>query len=285
MAASLARNEEQRRQLLSDIAHELRTPLSIVQGNLEAMMDGVAEASPERLASLREEVLLLSRLVTDLRDLSLAESGHLRLHLEAVDPAGMMTAAASGLAGQAEKRGVRLISEAGDGLPDVMADPDRVGQVLRNLLNNALRYTPEGGLIRISASLDDTTSQTFPASHKVLAGSGAALGSRKGLPGSTPAAGLAGPAPAGQRFVRVTVSDTGQGIPSEDLPKLFDRFYRVDRSRARSSGGTGIGLSVAKQLVEAHGGRIWVESQVGSGSSFSFTLPVAEAVDGAPAGT
>lgn len=243
MAGSLAGNERQRRQLLSDIAHELKTPLSVIQGNLEAMMDGVAEASPERLGSLREEVLLLNRLVNDLRDLSLAESGHLQLHRERVRPADLVSAAVSSLRAEAERRGVLLRSEVREGMPDVNVDPDRIGQVLRNLLSNALRYTDQDGTVSVSASVESSSAQP--------------------------------PAVGARRFVRLTVSDTGQGIPAGDLPRVFDRFYRVDKSRARASGGTGLGLSVARRLVEAHGGRIWAESELGEGSSFSFTLPVA----------
>jgi two-component system, OmpR family, sensor histidine kinase BaeS len=246
MATSLGRSEEARKQLLSDIAHELRTPLSVIQGNLEAMMDGVAETSPARLASLREEVLLLNRLVTDLRDLTLAESGQLRLHTEPVDAADLASNAVSGLRSRAEQRGIELRAETQDGLPAVAADRDRIGQVLRNLLDNALRYTGPGGTITVSASLDSPSPQSL-----------------------TP-----NPQSPAHSFVRLAVSDTGQGIPAEELSRLFDRFYRVDKSRTRSSGGTGLGLSVAKQLVEAHGGKIWVESEPGKGSTFNFTLPV-----------
>ncbi len=234
MAANLARNEEQRKQLLGDIAHELKTPLAVISGNLEAMIDNVVEATPERLASLREESLLLNRLVTDLRDLSLAEAGQLPLHIGSVDLAELAKGATAGVQTQAGDQGITLEVELPEALPAVMADPDRIGQVLRNLLSNALRYTPERGTIRVSAE----------------------------------------PHMNGSGFVEVTVADTGSGIPAEELPRVFDRFYRVDRSRTRSSGGTGLGLSVAKQLVEAHGGRIWAESKPGAGSAFHFTLPV-----------
>ncbi|MCL4371110.1 MAG: ATP-binding protein [Chloroflexi bacterium] len=240
MADSLARNGEQRKQLLSDIAHELKTPLAIIQGNLEAMMDGVVDASPERLASLREETLLLGRLVTDLRDLSLAESGQLPLHLQPIDLGELIRGTVSGLQPQADDHGVHLGMELSQGLPLVSGDPDRVGQVLRNLLSNALRYTLAGGTVLVSVRAGER-----PAD----------------------AAGING-------YVHVTVADSGSGIPAEELPKVFDRFYRVDKSRARSSGGSGLGLSVAKQLVEAHGGRIWAESEPSRGSAFHFTLPL-----------
>ena len=152
MAATLARNEQQRKQLLGDIAHELKTPLSIVQGNLEGMMDGVVEATPTRLASLREEILLLNRLVTDLRDISVAEAGHLRLHLEPVDVGELIQLDASAVQAQAEARGVKLDVHLEEGLPLVTADADRVAQVLRNLVSNALRYTPSGGVITLAAA-------------------------------------------------------------------------------------------------------------------------------------
>jgi len=262
MAESLARNEESRKQLLSDIAHELKTPVAIIQGNLEAMIDGVVPATPERLASLREETLLLGRLVTDLRDLSLAEAGRLPLHPEPLDLAELIRGIVSRLGAQAETHGVSLEVKLDEGLPIVTADPARISQVLRNLLDNALRYTPSGGVITVSACVEAPLhigSRPRPAAAKPLGES----------PGSKSASG-----PTDGCFVRVTVSDTGPGIPPEELPKVFDRFYRVDKSRTRSSGGTGLGLSVAKQLVEAHGGRIWAESEPGRGAAFHFTLPV-----------
>jgi len=241
MAASLAKTEEQRKRLFSDIAHELKTPIAVIQGNVEAIMDGVVDATPERMASLREETLLLSRLVTDLRDLSLAEAGQLKLHPEPADLGELVKSAVAGVQARAEDRGVRVEASIAGGLPPVLVDPDRVGQVLRNLVANALRYTPQGGVVQVSARPD------------VEAGSSANAGS----------------------FAWVSVADTGSGIPPEDLPHIFDRFYRVDRSRTRASGGTGLGLAVVKQLVESQGGRVWAESELGRGTAFHFTLPTA----------
>lgn len=232
MAENLARDEQQRKRLLSDIAHELKTPLSIVQGNLEAMMDGVAEPSQERMASLREETLLLNRLVNDLRDLSLAEAGQLPLHREPVELERLLRGAVSGVRTRADDGGVALELALEPGLPPVDADPDRIGQLLRNLLGNALHYTAAGGKVAVGAR-------------------------REG------------------GMVLISVEDTGSGIPAEEIPRIFDRFYRVDRSRTRASGGTGLGLAVAKQLAESHGGRIWAESTPGKGSTFFFTLPAA----------
>ncbi|MCL4369811.1 MAG: ATP-binding protein [Chloroflexi bacterium] len=240
MAESLAKTEDQRRRLFSDIAHELKTPIAVIRGNLEAIADGVADPTPERISSLQEETALLTRLVTDLRDLSLAEVGQLKLHPQATDLGELVKGAAAGLQAQAEERGIEVAAGAEEGLPPVLADPDRVGQVLRNLIANALRYTPSGGSIRVSASLDGQT----------------------------------GPSAMGARFARVSVIDTGSGIPADDLPYIFDRFYRVDKSRSRASGGTGLGLAVVKQLVEGHGGRVWAESELGKGTVFHFTLPL-----------
>ena len=150
-----------------------------------------------------------------------------------------MKSAVAGVQARAEDRGIRVEASIAGGLPPVLVDPDRVGQVLRNLVANALRYTPRGGAVQVSARPD------------VEAGSSANAGG----------------------FARVSVADTGSGIPPEDLPHVFDRFYRVDKSRARASGGTGLGLAVVKQLVESHGGRVWAESQLGRGTVFHFTLP------------
>ncbi len=232
MAGGLERIEHLRQQMVSDIAHELRTPLTNMRGYLEALRDGVVEPSPEMIASLHEEALLLGRLVDDLQELALAESGQLRLSREPVDVAGAVQQAMSGFQPQADAKGLKLLSTLPPGLPPVDADPQRLGQVLRNLLRNALAYTPQGGEIEVRARQ-----------------AGAA--------------------------VEVTVRDTGIGIAPEHLPYVFERFYRVDQSRARSTGGAGLGLSIVRRLVEAHGGRVWVESQEGKGSTFGFTLPVA----------
>ncbi len=246
MARNLEGAEQQRRQLFGDIAHELKTPIAILQANLEAMIDGVVEPSPEKLGSLREETLLLGRLVTDLRDLSLAEAGRLQLHLAPVDLGEIVQSAAAGVEAQAQGSGVRLDVAVAEALPAVRVDPDRIGQVLRNLLSNALRYTPAAGSVRV----------------------------RVGLEG-------AGDYPLKQGgYARVSVADTGPGLAAEELTKVFDRFYRVDKSRSREGGGTGLGLAVAKQFVEAHGGRIWAESEPGDGATFHFTLPLAPTASG-----
>jgi signal transduction histidine kinase len=229
MAERLARTEQLRRTLVTDIAHELRTPLSNVRGYLEALEDGVVQPSPAVLACLREETALLARLVDDLQELSLAEAGKLALHLEQVAVPALLDSAAQALAAQAAARNLRLSISAAPELPPVLADPRRIGQVLRNLLANAITHTPPGGSITLAAL----------------------------------------PAPGG---VTLAVSDTGSGIPADHLPHVFERFYRVDQSRARATGGAGLGLAIVRQFLRAHGSEVGIESQPGEGTTVRFTL-------------
>ncbi len=231
MADSLAKHEELRRNLIADIAHELRTPLTVIQGNLEAMLDGVLLASPQEIATLRDETALLARLVSDLRLLSLAEAGQLKLERVKTDPAELVARAVEPFRLQAQSSQVELAMDIKSNLPLIHVDADRIAQVIRNLVSNALRHTPSGGRVKVACGKDNSQS------------------------------------------LFITVSDTGEGIPPDDLPFVFDRFYRADKSRSRASGGSGIGLAIAKQLVEAHGGKVWVESQPDCGATFGFTLP------------
>jgi len=232
MADGLARTEQLRRNMVADVAHELRTPLTNLRGYLEAMRDGVIEVRRETIESLYDEALLLTHLVDDMQDLSLSDAGRLALHRESVDAATLVSSAALAAAPQASAHGISLRVEPVPPLPPVYVDPQRVGQVLRNLLSNALAYTPAGGTVAIRASAE-------------------------------------------RDVVRIDVRDTGAGIPAEHLPNVFERFYRADPSRARATGGAGIGLALVKQFISAHGGEVAVESEVGQGSCFSFTLPVA----------
>lgn len=235
MAEALGRNEELKRHLVADVAHELRTPLTVLQGKVEAMLDGVVKPTPPQLAALHEEILLLSRLVADLRTLSLADAGQLELHRSPTDLGALIRGAAAAAEPQAQAKNIALSLELAPGLPPAAVDPDRIGQVLRNILSNALRYTPEGGSIRIAAATS--------------------------------------PGHDGASQITVSLSDTGAGIPPEELSRVFDRFYRADPSRARGTGGSGIGLAIVKQLVEAHGGTVWAESVLGRGSTFHFRIP------------
>jgi signal transduction histidine kinase len=231
MAERRATAERLRRDLVNDVAHELRSPLTNLRGHLEALEDGLLAPTPETLASLGEEVRLLERLVDDLQDLALAEAGQLALERGPVDLAGEIERAVKGARPTADELGLRLETDLPAGLPEVEGDARRIAQILRNLLGNALTHTPPGGRIRVRAR------------------------------------------PAGGE-VAVEVEDSGAGIPARHLPYLFDRFYRTDASRSRATGGAGLGLAIVQQLATAHGGRVWVESEAGKGSTFGFSLPL-----------
>jgi signal transduction histidine kinase len=231
MAARLEQTENMRRQLIGDVTHELRTPLTTIKGFMEGLMDGVLPASDETYTQIYHEADRLQRLVNDLQELSRVEAGAYELHLKRAGLAEVVQATIARLERQFEEKGVALEAQVPADLPLIRMDSDRIGQVLLNLVGNALQYTPAGGRVHIQVV------------HQ---------------PGE----------------VQVAVADTGIGIPPEHLPHLFTRFYRVDKSRARSGGGSGIGLTIARHLVEAHGGRIWAESHgAGKGSRFTFTLP------------
>lgn len=230
MAGSLQTAYDQRRDLLADITHELRTPLTVIQGNLEGMLDGVYPPDDARLKAVLEETQLLTRLVDDLRTLALAETGALPLAKAPTDLAVLLNETAAVYAGQASAAGVTLEVSADGDLPLVDLDPARIREVVANLIANALRYTPSGGAIRVSCTL------TGGDSH--------------------------------QR-VEVSVVDSGAGISAEDLPHIFDRFYKT-----RDSSGTGLGLAIARKIVEAHGGEIQAQSQPGHGAAIRFNLPL-----------
>jgi len=233
MAEQLEMKEKSRKQLLADVAHELRNPLSIVQGNLEAWLDGVITPTPEQIAPVYDETVLLNRLITDLRELSLAEAGQLKLHLEGTDLAGLINAEVAVFQARCQDKDVLLCADLARGLPQVNIDSGRIRQVLHNLLENALRFTMPGGSIKVRAVM------------------------------------------AKDNSVVVSVSDTGSGIDPDDLHKVFDHFYKADKARQRNYGGAGIGLALVRKYIELHGGRVWAESELGRGSTFSFTLPLA----------
>ena len=233
MAADLEHAEQLRQNMVADVAHELRTPLSNIQGYLEAIRDRVIKPDAATIRSLNEEAALLSRPVNELQELSLAEAGELKLVYQAEDIAKLIKQAVTPWQPKVAAKEISLSLDLPDNPPLVNIDWQRVNQVLHNLLENAVAYTRKGGTINVAAITQGD-------------------------------------------WVEVSVSDTGEGIPAEDLPHIFERFYRVDKSRARATGGSGLGLTIAKRLVEAHGGTITVQSELGKGSRFSFTLPIAE---------
>ena len=231
MASNLERAEQLQRNMVADVAHELRTPLSNLRGYLEAVGDGVIKPDADTIRSLDEEATLLSRLVDDLQELSLTEAGELKLVCQAEDISELINQAVAAVRAQAEAKGVSVTIDLPDELPPVNIDSHRISQVLRNLLENAVAHTAQGDSITVTAEQRDN-------------------------------------------WVEVAVADTGGGIPTEDLPYIFERLYRVDKSRARATGGSGLGLTIARSLVEAHGGRIEAQSELGKGSRFTFTIPI-----------
>jgi signal transduction histidine kinase len=224
MTERLGSNEDRRRQLLADVTHELRTPLSVIRAHLEAIADGLYPADAEHLGRIVEETVVMSRLLDDLQTLSTAEAGALKLHRQRTSPAELVGTAVASFSARASERDVRLTGRADDDLPEVDVDPVRIGEVLSNLLSNAVRHTPAGGEVVVSA---------------VARGTG----------------------------VELAVRDTGPGIAPEQLPHVFARF-----SKSADSPGAGLGLAIAKSLVEAHGGRIRAESDA-AGTTISFELP------------
>ncbi|MFD0037560.1 sensor histidine kinase [Streptomyces anulatus] len=233
MSAHRARLEEQRKAMVSDVAHELRTPLSNIRGWLEAAQDGLADPDPAFVSSLLEEAVLLQHIIDDLQDLAAADAGVLRLHPESVEIRELLSQVAAAHQARAENAGVTLAVTATAPGPALRADPVRLRQAVGNLVSNAVRHTPEGGRVTLRAYAHEE-------------GDGAVL---------------------------VEVTDTGSGIPPEDLPHVFDRFWRAEKSRSRRTGGSGLGLAIVRKLVEAHGGTVDATSVEGEGSAFVLRLP------------
>lgn len=232
MATTLEKTESMRRQLIGDVAHELRTPLTTIKGYMEGLIDRVLPADSETYQSVYREADRLTHLVDDLQELSRVEAGAFSLNRKGVAVDELVATLQMRLGHQFEDKGVDLRIFLPKNLPAVLVDEDRIGQVLLNLVGNALQYTPAGGSVDITGELEGD-------------------------------------------WVSVQIADTGIGISPEHLPHIFTRFYRADKSRSRPGGGSGIGLTIAKHLVEAHGGRIYAESTgYGNGSKFIFTLPV-----------
>jgi signal transduction histidine kinase len=231
MSADLEQLEHLRRELVANVSHELKTPISALRAHLENLLDGLEEPDRHTLQVMLAQSERLSRLVEQLLDLSRLESGDVPFERTAVALAPLVSEVASEMH-LTSASGVRVQQQVSPDLPPLWVDRERLHQVLFNLLDNAVRFTPPDGTVTVSAT-------------------------RRGV------------------TCEVRVADTGPGIPAEHLPHVFERFYRVDQARSRGDGGTGIGLAIAHSIVEAHGGRIWAESEVGNGSVFAFDLPLA----------
>ncbi|MFD9034088.1 sensor histidine kinase [Streptomyces sp. NPDC059567] len=242
LAEHRARLEAQRKAMVSDVAHELRTPLSNIRGWLEAAQDGLADTDPALIASLLEEAVQLQHIIDDLQDLAQADAGALRLHPEPVNVADLLGQVAAAHQAEAERAGVTLSVVAPNPPPALTADPVRLRQAVGNLVSNAVRHTPRGGRVELRAH-------------------------GEGADGADGADG--GPVSE----VVVEVADTGSGIAADDLPHVFDRFWRAERSRNRRTGGSGLGLSIVRKLAEAHGGSATAASTEGVGSTFTLRLP------------
>jgi signal transduction histidine kinase len=233
MADNLEHAEQLRRNMVADVAHELRTPLSNLSGYLEAIHDGIVKPDADAIRSLNEEASSLSRLIDDLQELSLADAGKLKLVYQQEDVSNLIREAIAAIQTKAAAKGLKMSADLPDGLPKISIDLHRIKQVLHNLLENAIVHTGQEGSITVTARQQHNE-------------------------------------------INISVADTGEGISAEDMRNIFERFYRVDKSRTRATGGSGLGLTIAKRLVEAHGGRIEGKSELGKGAIFTFTLPVTE---------
>lgn len=230
MAGELQRQEGIRKQMVADIAHELRTPLSVMQVNLEAMTDQLLPTSPEELYGLHNEVLRLSRLVEDLRLLSLADSGNLELHSGPIDVNALAETAVRRLKPQADAQGIILGATLSNRPASIIGDEDKLHQILANIISNALRFTPSGKRVDVTVQAD-------------------------------------------RQWVTLQIADQGPGIDPADLPILFERFFKGDRARSRTNSGSGLGLSIVKQLVELHGGQIQAALPPSGGLQITIRLP------------
>ncbi len=231
MADDIERAERQRLNLMADVAHELRTPLSNIQGYVEAMKDGIINPSDETLESIHQQVLQLNHLVEDVKLLSLLDAGALRLNFERAAVDDVLNRSVRGFTAKARSKEIRLTTEISEAIPPIRMDTARIIQVADNLLENAVRHTPQGGKVTLRAGMHSSDT------------------------------------------VFVAVDDTGEGIPEDVVATVFDRFRRADPSRARATGGAGLGLAIAKNLVEAHGGTIKARNRPDGGSTFRFTIP------------
>lgn len=239
MSAEIEQSDRQRKRMTADIAHDLRTPLTVIGGYIESMRDGDLEPTQERLAMLYAEITRLNHMVADLRLLSQSDAGVLLLNLQPVEPGPLLEKVRQLFELRARDKNIGMTVEIEENLPPISGDELRLVQVMENLVSNAIRHTPEGGKIRLSAKAVRTNSNK--EKHCVL----------------------------------FTVRDNGEGIPDNEIPYVFDQFHRVDKSRHADENQSGLGLAIVKAIVQGHGGRVWVESTLGEGSAFNFCIPIA----------
>ena len=232
MASKLEKTEDLRRQLIGDVSHELRTPISLIKVSMEGLIDGIVRPSKKLFYQVQIEADRLSKLVNDLQELSIIESGAYKLNKEEFNINTVITSVVENLSPQYSRKNIRVILDFQKRKVQESFDIDRIKQVLTNILANAYQYSPKGGTVTIKISAD-------------------------------------------KKYIHVSITDEGRGISREDLPHIFTRFFRADKSRTRNSGGSGIGLTITKQLVEAHGGSINIYSKgIDKGTTVSFTLPI-----------
>jgi two-component system sensor histidine kinase BaeS len=235
MAAALLQAQSLRKQFFADAAHELKTPIAVIKGNLEAMLDGVVPMERDKIASLFEESAFLNRIVDDIRYLALADSGQLVLHKKEADMQAIVEVCAERVGPALREKEQKLVREGSTDPLMTVIDADRMTQVIYNLLVNAGKYTQNGGTVGIVTERSTDN---------------------------------------GAEYFKVTVWDNGNGISAQDVPHVFERFYRADKSRDKKTGGTGLGLAIVKKIVELHGGRVGVKSEPGKGSRFYIEIPV-----------
>jgi two-component system phosphate regulon sensor histidine kinase PhoR len=276
--------ERARRDMVANVSHELRTPLASVKLLVETLQSDPPPAIAERMLNqMAQEVDAVTQLVDELHELSQIESGRVALQLAPTALAPVAQRAIERIRPQAERKTLRVRAEVPDRLPPVLMDAGRIGQVLLNLLHNAIKFTPSGGCITIRA-LVFTIAPELPktgflerrADPEPLNNTTKERRQRPPTISQQSRPTLNIPQPLGSGdWMLITVADTGVGIPRAELPRIFERFYKVDRARTRNAGGTGLGLAIAKHLIEGHGGLIWAISEEGNGSTFYFVLPLA----------
>jgi len=235
MAESLQKARMLRKQFFADAAHELKTPITVIKGNLEGMIDGIIPVNEENLKSLLEETEYLNNIIKDIKELALADSGEITLNKKKIDINKIIEASTGMLNMQRNAKDINITTDFQIEKPEVTIDPERFNQVIYNLLVNAIKYTPQKGHIKIKT-------------EKVLENN--------------------------IESVKITIKDSGKGIPPDDLPYIFERFYRVDKSRDRKTGGLGLGLAIVRKIIELHGGTIKVESVLNEGSTFCIVIPL-----------